>query len=318
MRVRFSPHVVQHAPSWNQLDELVHHFLEGRHEWHIEDPAHLASSNWITSDAGGRAGKRNLEALQKAATSSMWGATGAAISVIVDIASQAAHVMSAAEAVRALAQPAYVVVENSESDGAFIQTMAFAFGRRRLIEAHTQGWWELEHAGGFGECEKRVQEIKAKRAGPLRVLVLTDSDVRFSGDTSATAKKIEGFCKANGVPYFILCRRKIENYIPLEALDGKPPLKIGAFATLTPEQQQYFDLKNGFSAYAAADPLKVAALYASVPKHARTALEGGFGKYAWRAFIDNARVFTAQSVRKWCASDPTEMDRLLDLVESLL
>jgi hypothetical protein len=318
VRVRFSPEVVEHPPAWNHLDAVVGHLLDERHEWDIDDPLGLASSGWIASDAGGRAGKRNAEALQKSATAMMWKPRKDAITIVIDVHARPGSVVRFDEAERALSRPAYVVIENAESDGAFLNAMMYAFGRKRLLDAHTHGWWEFEHAGGYGEIEKRVRDIQARTVGPLRVLVLADSDVRYPGDRSATIIKIETFCRAESVPFCILRKRKIENYIPLPALKGLHPPSIGAYSALAPQQRDYFDLKKGFSPHPSVDPPNVAALYATVPRHVRTALEGGFGKDVWRSFIDNVDAFTAESVRTWCHSEPTEIERLLDSIESLL
>ena len=72
MRVRFAADVLDDPRSWDILDRIVHHFLDQRHLWDIEDPTLIEESRWIQSDMGGRTGRRNVDALRKCYTYSVY------------------------------------------------------------------------------------------------------------------------------------------------------------------------------------------------------------------------------------------------------
>ncbi len=268
MRVRFSREVLHEPAAWDDLDRIVHYFLENRHRWDPLDADTIANAPWLASDQGGRAGRRSREVLEKSATSNAWTpATRAhSITVVIELRTASSDRLSPADAIRCLSAPVYVVVENSESDGAFLNAVVYAYSRRVLTDAHTDGWLQLEHAGGNGEIEKRVREIQARAAGPSRVYVLADSDAGYPTEQSATVDKLRAFCEAEHIPFTILRKRKIENYIPLDAfqLPSKEMAKLAAYAALTPMQRDCYDLKRGFQA-SHPECAEIEALYRGAP-----------------------------------------------------
>jgi hypothetical protein len=229
-------------------------------------------------------------------------------------------VLSPRDAFWCLCEPAHVVVENSASDGAFLLAMVHAFGRRALLDGHTERCWALEHLGGFGEVAKRLDEIMVASRGPVRVLVLADSDARYPGEETATMRAVRAACTPRRIPYVLLKKRKIENYIPLNAfrVAGRLVHRLGAYAGLTQDQRDHYDLKKGLPLDLSSQPKAVQELYGGLSAHVRQNLCEGFGGETWKAFADNRDAFTANGVREWCASEPQEIERLLDGIEQLL
>ena len=68
----------------------------------------------------------------------------------------------------------------------------------------------------------------------------------------------------------------------------------------------------------ASTPSKLEALFEDVPQNVLDNLCGGFGKDVWKRFRSSRDVISEDAVRRTCASDPTEIDRILDEIERLL
>ncbi len=326
MKVSISEDVLADPDVWDVLDRVIHHFMDRRHLWDIDDPDTIKESPWMQNDLQGRAGRRNLETFEKCFTDSAYPQPPRthSISITITRSTKSDGELSPDDARRCLDTPAYVAVENEESDGVFLDAMIAAFRRKLLLNAQTDGWWKLEHLGGFGEVEKRVDHLRATTIGPLRVFVLTDSDSLYPGHVTQTITKIQDYCGNNRVPYANLKKRKTENYLPLEALPktaGKLLRTYRAFKRLTNEQQSHYEMKSGFEADEhrhAIIPREQEALFEDVPPNVLDKLCGGFGKNVWKRFRSARDVISEDAVRRTCASDPTEIDRILDEIERLL
>ncbi|MEK8021459.1 MAG: hypothetical protein VSS75_031670, partial [Candidatus Parabeggiatoa sp.] len=328
--------VLNEPNAWDSLDQIVYHFITGRHLWDITDLAEIEKSNWIQEDIQGRSGKRNLETLQKYYTDSIYPRESResnlhTITLIItqQVSGESNKTLTPDDAVYCLNKPAYVVVENQTSDGAFLDAMIHAFGRTELRDAQTEGWWEYLHLGGFGEIEKRVEDIRTHTlVGPLRVFVLTDSDRCYPGEVTKTIKKVTEYCdKVGDVPYAILQKRKIENYLPISALWSKAVPKkwkniYQAFLSLIPEQQAHYEMKKGFKKEndhaIISGPDEHKKLFKHVPQHILDNLCGGFGDTAWAYFKSKRDMITEEAIRLTCTNDPNEIVRILDSIEGLL
>ncbi|MCK5524337.1 MAG: hypothetical protein KAI83_14490 [Thiomargarita sp.] len=336
MKVRFATDVLNEPNAWDSLDQIVYHFITGRHLWDINDPEEIEKSHWIQEDIQGRSGKRNLETLQKCYTDSIYPRESResnlhTITLIItqQVSSESNKTLRPDDAISYLNKPAYVAVENQSSDGTFLDAMIHAFGRSELREAQTDGWWEYLHLGGFGEIKKRVESIRTQTlVGPLRIFVLTDSDCRYPGEVTPTIKKVKEYCdKVGDVPYAILQKRKIENYLPINALFRQHvPKKLKniytAFLSLTPEQQAHYEMKTGFKKVnnhaIISEPNEHKKLFEHVPQRILDNLCGGFGDNAWEYFKSKRDVMTEEAIRLTCPNEPNEIVQILDSIERLL
>jgi hypothetical protein len=336
MKVCFAADVLKEPNAWGSLDQIVYHFITGRHLWDFNDPEEIENSNWIQEDIQGRSGKRNLETLQKYYTDSIYPRESResnlhTITLIItqQVSGESNNTLRPDDAISYLNKPAYVAVENQSSDGAFLDAMIHAFGRSELRDAQTDGWWEYLHLGGFGEIKKRVEFIRTQTpVGPLRVFVLVDSDRCYPNHVTDTIKKVKGYCDNIGdVPYAILQKRKIENYLPISALFRlHVPRKLKniyqAFLSLTHEQQAHYEMKKGFEKRKennhAILPDKQKELFKHVSQRILDNLCGGFGDNAWEYFKSKRNVMTEDAIRLTCTNDPNEVVRILDSIERLL
>jgi hypothetical protein len=323
MKVRFNSDCLADPAAWDSLDQIVTHFHNDRHIWDIIDPDAVLSSDWVKSDITGRTGRRITEFVQKAVTAAAY-PQGRLHKLTLTITNSptTADDLSPLEGARCLSMPALVAVENRESDGAFLRAIATAYGRAELLGAMDVGWCDLEQLGGYGEIEKALNYHLPRRPGPCRVFVLADSDRQYPGHRTPTIDKIESACTARGVPFYILEKRKIENYIPLVLLDKlKRRDRFRAFQRLTPEQRDYYEMKGGFREHPAGKaeiPDEQQMLFDKVPAPVLRDLCGGFGKDSWAVFRDDVQSIREGELEAICSRCPGELPRLLDAIERII
>lgn len=330
MRVNFAAEVLSDPDSWRILDHLVDYFVEQRHLWDIEDPQAIENSPWIQSDLTGRAGKANLEILQKYYTNTIYPLPTQmhSLRIQVTLTSHSPDKLTPKEAKCCLGAPTYVVVENADSDGAFLEAMIYAWQRedsrrKKLLDAQTDGWWKIESRGGTGEITKCIAQIRAETVGPLRVFVLCDSDRLYPGYLKKAIWTIENYCQHQKVHYAILQKREIENYLPLNLLQQVPrkyKKVYQAFLKLTQEQKDFYDMKFGFKKQGnfTIIPPEQQKLFAKLPPRILADLRGGFGEKIGQYFQTKREHITAAAIKEICASNPQEIDNILDQIESLL
>jgi len=332
--------VVADPPSWRVLDQIVDRFFDERHRWEVDDPDAVEQSPWIvTEPQGSRASLRNLEALQRPFVDGLYAPSAYAhsrsqahsILLSVCLVEAPPIMLSPVDALRALDMPVYVVVEDAESDKAFLLAMIRAHGRTTLQRAYESYWLEIEHAGGGGGIPKRVHDLLQKVGkGPRRIFVLSDSDRLVPDDpartepATKTIKMLGELRDVHDIPLAILRKREIENYLPIGALQRIGRAKqsvVRALHALLPEQRDFFDMKKGFDADERGQPIvrpEQEELFRHVPPRVRRDLVGGFGKNIWRYFESAADVVTRDAVRLTCPDCPDEIEQILDAIERLL
>lgn len=155
-------------------------------------------------------------------------------------------------------EPLVVLLENTESDGAFVDAVLGVLGSSTLASL-----LQIEPApvkydspGGSGEIMKRLERAlddPAWEGVPRRFIVLTDSDARAPGLCSKKARQIAEHCRKRGVSCHVLEKRAIENYLPQQVLDewSAAPARtscrpwVEAISRLSSEQRDHFPMKRG-------------------------------------------------------------------------
>ena len=331
MKVRIAPDAMEASHAFDHLDQILRAFLGERHRWEEGDPARVEESAWARD--GGRAGRRVLDAVQKLLGAQLYDGREEneatrmhALTLTVTLAAQPPAELSPPDAVKALEMPAFVIVENGESDRSFLDSMIRAFGRHALADAMRRGFWEIVHAGGGNEIPKRVAERVAQMgAGPRRVLILSDSDRLTPGEETKTVRQISRCAQDHGVIAILLSKREIENYLPYDALwdcSGRRE-RCGAFLQLTQGQRDHYDVKKGFGRDPETGETVVPdaqrMLFDGVrPKRVLDDLVGGFGDKVWSCF--QSTTIDEASIRAICPGAPQEdeIPRMLDAIERLL
>ncbi len=161
------------------------------------------------------------------------------------------------EAITYLEQPVTIIVENSSNDSPFVKAIIRCFDKKGVIIKHLENHWlTFGNAGGKNNFLNYLQEKlrtfrKWSKANHhyLRVFVLMDSDREFPDMDMQSAKDpLVNFLREISIPYHILEKREMENYLPDETIDTIQDNRdfIDAYLRLTPIQKDFFDLEKGF------------------------------------------------------------------------
>jgi len=157
------------------------------------------------------------------------------------------------EAIRFLNQPLLIILENSDNDGHFLDALLRNFKKQsKKIRRHKENSW-LKYAMGakhvINSEMRTFDNLPKQNHKYLRCFVLIDSDKRFP--TQALKKGLENlekFLIQYEVPYHILEKREMENYLPEEVFDEIENKEdyIDAYKRLSSVQKDYFDIELGF------------------------------------------------------------------------
>ena len=163
--------------------------------------------------------------------------------------------LSPDDATRLAEEPMVILVENRDSDGAFLKRVV------RELDKPLDRYWSkpgepirLDSVGGVGqmpdEVERRVQRVPYRP----RLVAISDSDRKGPGDNaSVAARSLQRKCEELGVPCWILAKREAENYLPPILLDQRQDAgadharRVEAWGRLDDDQKNFFDMKNGLS-----------------------------------------------------------------------
>ena len=195
-------------------------------------------------------------------------------------------------ALRVLDSPLTMLLENFQSDGAFLLAAVPEKYRPRLAELLDRGWARIDHGGGQ-TAAAQAAEARGDPERRLRTWVLVDGDGLRPGAVGELARRVAEAC-GDEVPYHRTERRAAENYLPGPALDAwvpgltrqaavGMPERVTAFGRLGLAQRSHFNMRSGLGgdverAAEAGD------LYDGVPAADRRVLRRGFGRQVWRAF----------------------------------
>ena len=186
------------------------------------------------------------------------------------------------QASRLVDEPFAILVENRDSDRAFIARVVKELDRplHRLLE-RVEEPIRFDSVGGAGQM---LQEVERRRdAVPYRprLVAIIDSDRRGPDDSeSINARRLREFCDEHGLPCWVLAKREAENYLPRILLATKPDAGAGharsveAWERLSDDQKDFFDMNDGVPETLSAIE---ADLFDCLPNADRETLATGFG-----------------------------------------
>jgi len=232
-------------------------------------------------------------------------------------------------------QKVSIILENSFYDKPFLKAIADNFKKRaKKINKHwANKWIAIENGGG---CENisnvikgKLQEFENLTHDPefyLRCFVLIDSDSLYPGHEKESRVELKKFLHAHRIPFHILTKREMENYLPEEVyidLDDNNGF-IAAFLRLSAVQKDYFDIQYGFVKKLNEYPTDVQDLYGEVS-------EGDMQIFRNHKFelpnfkrdfpdLFNSEKVTQDTLKKRVAnqSNPNELEDILDKINKLL
>jgi hypothetical protein len=166
---------------------------------------------------------------------------------------------TAYEAFHYLSSPLKIVLENILNDAHFLHAIFRCFRQdTKTILTHINNRWLQFTMGGGSSIGQVIQAEMNSFISPLfikekheylRFFVLLDSDRKYPNEPlKQGAVNLVAFLNEKNVPFHILEKREMENYLPDASFDDITQNRpfIDAYLRLTPEQKDYFDLEKGF------------------------------------------------------------------------
>jgi hypothetical protein len=166
---------------------------------------------------------------------------------------------SVVEATAYLKQQFVILLENSNNDSFFFDSLLFHFPE----EGHVIKQYKDEHLlrygmGGGSTIEDVIETVlnsfqaemfKKAKHKYLRYFVLVDSDrISPSMDLGPTKNNLIAYLTKNEVDFHILEKREIENYLPDEAFREIENNReyVESYLRLSQIQKDFFDIEKGF------------------------------------------------------------------------
>jgi len=160
---------------------------------------------------------------------------------------------SVSEAIIYFNLPLLIILENSNNDGYFIDALIREFkNKAKKIERFKNERWIKYGMGGGSEniLHYILGELKEFNGNNkfLKCFVLIDSDLEYPQVNNKKRKKLIDFFKKHNIPYHILEKREIENYLPVDIFENLDLTNnfIKSYKKLSSIQKDYIDIQNGF------------------------------------------------------------------------
>ncbi len=323
MRVEFSVQVLSDENCWRILDRIVHFFDEERHLWFADDPETVEKSPWFLSEKESRGKDTRKKLFEESVKRESYlraesmGDGPHAIRIVVCQTSDDDYSLAPDDAYSALNRAGYIVVEDAESDSVFVRAIIQAFNNVTLYEALEMKWLSFKHMGGCGQLERTLRRLREEAPGPMRAVVLTDSDRRLPDEETKNERTVRELCGEYDIEGYVLKKREAENYLPIPLLNNSGEIAVfRAFKRLSQLQRDFFDMKHGLPDDC--DLESQTDLYADVDKADIQRLTKGFGKECWKLFERHVRLLKGEDLKCICEDDPEELPMILKAFEKLI
>ena len=129
----------------------------------------------------------------------------------------------------------------------------FRNSSKRIRQCKENFWLRYVNSGGSGNVEHTINaEIRnvGNNLKFLKCFVLIDSDLEFPQSTNSKRIKLITYLDSLNIPYHILEKREVENYLPVDLFNLINPKDnfIREYCdVLTSNQKDYIDIENGFN-----------------------------------------------------------------------
>ena len=261
----------------------MHRIEDGWHVWDLTDTPDVDAINvttWI-NDAG-RQGNRVRELLVASTRRGAWTLEPHGRRVRVTAHPAAPDELAPEPAWRLADEPLVILVENRNSDGAFVERVV------QELDKSLHGLWRrqgnpirFDSLGGAGQMPQEVENRTSGLPYRPRLVAVIDSDRKGPGDAeSPGAQALRQACNEHGLPCWVLAKREAENYLPPVLLDGRPNTGaeherlVEAWKRLSDDRKNFFDMKNGLPETLSAIEED---LFNDLPDADREILAAGFG-----------------------------------------
>ena len=283
VRIEIDVSAANDPDSHQWLNRILHKIEDGWHVWDTTnqpEPSEIEATTWIR-DRGAQ-GKWVRELLIKSIERSAWTLAPHGRRVRVMKRPEGANELGPEDATRIAEEPLTILVENRNSDGAFLERVVADLDRSLHQLWRRRGApIRLDSLGGSGqmpsEVERRMQGIPYRP----RLVAVVDSDRKGPDDVESSAShSLKRKCDSLGVPCWIFAKREAENYLPRVLLAERKETGthharlVEAWDELSDDQKDFFDMKRGLSE----EPTEIEqALFDGLSPADRAILAHGFG-----------------------------------------
>ena len=219
------------------------------------------------------------------------------------------------DALQLAEEPLVILVENRNSDGAFLWRVVTELDKSLSKYRQRRGKpVRLDSVGGKGEMpdevERRMQGVRYRP----RLVAVIDSDRKGPNDcASHDARKLQRTCKMRNVPCWVLAKREAENYLPgillaeRENAGADHARQVDAWNGLSGDQKNFFDMKKGLSAAPCAAETE---LFEGLSDADLTTLSNGFGSRVFECWS----VWRVQAKSELIARGEGDLEHGIDLI----
>ena len=256
MRIEIRIGAANERDAHRWLDRILHKIEDGWHVWDTTaqpDADQFEATTWIRDR--GPQGEWVRQLLVASVQRGAWSLAPheRRVRVTARPAVGEEEELKPEHATRLAEEPMVVLVENRDSDGAFVKRIVADLDRSLNRVWHQPGEpIRIDSLGGGGqmpaEIERRTRDLPYRP----RLVAIVDSDRKGPGDSeSDVASRVRRTCESAGVPCWVLAKREAENYLPRILLDERLGAGLGharmveAWDGLTDDQKDFFDMKNG-------------------------------------------------------------------------
>ena len=254
MRITIEISVANDPDAHRWLDRILHRIEDGWHVWDLTatpDAAAIEATTWISDP--GRQGNRLRELLVASIQRGAWTLAPHERCVRVTLHPTAPDELVPEQACRLADEPLVILVENRNSDGAFVERVVVE------LDKSLHGLWrregepiQFDSLGGAGQMPQKIENRTRALPYRPRLVAVIDSDRKGPGDAeSQDAQALRRTCNKHGLPCWVLAKREAENYLPRVLLSEKPNASAGhasiveAWERLSNDQKNFFDMKRG-------------------------------------------------------------------------
>ena len=290
MRIEIDPGVANDPDAYQWLDRILYRIEDGWHVWDTTgqaDPNPLQHATWIRSR--GVQGDWVREMLVASIQRGAWTLEPHGRRVRVTARPGTANEFTPENAFRLADEPVCILVENRQSDGAFVKRIVAELDKSLNGVWHKSGDpIRIDSAGGTGQMPDEVEGRTQGKPYRPRLVAIIDSDRKGPGEMeSEAARKLRSKCDQLGVPCWVLAKREAENYLPRVLLDERQDAGadhaqlVEAWAKLTEDQKDFFDMKEGLPEA----PSRIEKeLFDGLSAVDRTTLSRGFGPNVYKCW----------------------------------
>ena len=286
MRIEIDISAADDSDAHHWLNRILYKIEDGWHVWdttRLRDPAEIEATIWFRDP--GNQGDNVRRLLVASIQRSAWSLAPHERRVRVTVQPEAEddEELSPENAARLAEEPMVVLVENRDSDGAFVERIVADLDRSLNHVWHQSGEpIRIDSRGGMGqmpaEIERRTRDLPYRP----RLIAIVDSARKAPGDAeSNAARRLRRKCESACVPCWVLAKRESENYLPGILLNARRDvgahhtLLVAAWDRLTDDQKDFFDMKEGLPK----EPSAVErALFGGLSERNRAILSDGFGR----------------------------------------